>query len=115
MIGNSENIKKKQQLLAMMLLFAVSFLYCGSTLFYHSHEVNNVKVWHSHPFTEAHHGNSQVVYSIAHLNHVVFVVDNAPIIVGPIEWIRTLGHEPMLCQPVVVPLKHFNRRGPPVC
>ena len=46
---------------------------------------------------------------------VVFVADAAMILVEPIEWIRELGHEPLLCQPVVAPLEHFNRRGPPVC
>ena len=101
--------------MASLLLLAVSVLYCGSTLFYHYHVVDNVKVWHSHPFTEAHHSSSQVVYSSAQLNHVVFVADAAMILVEPIEWIRELGHEPLLCQPVVAPLEHFNRRGPPVC
>ncbi|MGM9811915.1 MAG: hypothetical protein ACI30V_03635 [Muribaculaceae bacterium] len=112
---NSRHIELKQRVLAMLLVLAVSELYCGSTLFYHYHVVDNVKVWHSHPFTEAHHSSSQAVYSIAQLNHVVFVDDTARILVEPIEWIRELGHEPVLSQPVFASLEHFNRRGPPVC
>ncbi|MGN0213642.1 MAG: hypothetical protein ACI4AH_02405 [Muribaculaceae bacterium] len=115
MAANTLHINIGQRMFALLFVFAVGYLHCGSTLFAHYHIVDNVKVWHSHPFTGTQHGSSQVIFAIAHLNQMAAVVDNAATLDEPIEWVRELEQEPVACSPVKSASDTFNRRGPPVC
>ncbi len=93
MRGNiGKNIRRKERLLAKVLLAIVCHFYCGNTFFMHSHEFGDEIVWHSHPFTSNPHTKS-AADAIAHINHAIFTeevefVEINPIIItfAPIEY-----------------------------
>lgn len=80
-MGNNRHIKTSNRIIASFLLAMVSLLYCGSTMFIHPHNVNGETIWHSHPFTGAHHTSKAHVLSIAQINCFSFdIADEQPLL-----------------------------------
>ncbi|MGM9833554.1 MAG: hypothetical protein ACI31A_07715 [Candidatus Limisoma sp.] len=109
------NLNIKQRLVALVMLFAVCELYCGSTLFLHYHIVDNTRIWHSHPFASAHHADKQTVYDIAQLNSFVFVDDAETVDLRPMETVVDVICCNAPQKPVVRSVSHFCTRAPPIC
>ena len=105
----------RQRLIALFMLLAVCELYCGSTLFLHYHIVDNTRVWHSHPFSSAHHADKETVYDIAQLNHIVFIDDAELVDLRPtIAVIEDVCFEAPT-KPVIRCSLLKSNRAPPIC
>lgn len=78
--------KKKEniirQYVAVFFITLLSCYYSSSTLFLHSHNVNNCIVWHSHPFSNAPHSEQSAV-AIATLNVINAVTADTDFTISP--------------------------------
>ncbi|MFA6676090.1 MAG: hypothetical protein WCS34_00670 [Bacteroidales bacterium] len=87
----------------------------SSTLCYHTHIVNGVKIVHSHPFPNANHSNSSsTLQLIHHLSHVVLLI----VVVFSFKKIVRFIYDSIIQENNYVHSRSFQRslslRGPPM-
>ena len=107
------NNKRKRILLATFFIMLLSCYYFSTTVFLHSHNVNNCCIiWHSHPFSNAPHSEQSMV-SLSVLSVINIVLTDTVNIAVPDNRIISLVHtEPVLLRTVEV-LFSGNFRAPP--
>ena len=102
------------RLIAIFFIVAVSGLYCGSTMFMHSHEVGDVTVWHSHPFAGAQHGSTAQILTIDQLNNVVVNEVTVSVFVSPLLSVWMLLSFRYITSRISTDKTFASLRAPPV-
>ena len=108
---NKENIMRRN--VAVFFIALLSCYYSSSTLFLHSHNIDNCIIWHSHPFSNATHSEQSAV-AIATLNVINAVTAEHDYIISPFFTLLctiTEQGEEKLCDAIILA---ENLRAPPL-
>lgn len=70
------------KIIAVFLIGLVGIVFGCNTVFMHSHKVNDVIIWHSHPFPEAQHTTTSSYVVIAQLNNAVAVLSDLQLFIS---------------------------------
>lgn len=72
MVSSHHPYRLHIRILSAVMLCAFLYLYIGSTVFVHTHEVDGQKVAHSHPYSAPHqHGNGHQIITLAQMGAVL--------------------------------------------
>lgn len=65
------------KIIAVFLIGFIGIVFGCNSLFMHSHKVNDVIIWHSHPFPNAQHTTQTSYITIAQLNNAVAILSDS--------------------------------------
>lgn len=65
-------MRRNKNIISLLLITLFVWYYAGTTMCYHTHIVNGVKIVHSHPFPNSTHSHSTASYQIiSHFAHIM--------------------------------------------
>ena len=92
MVSSHHPYRLHIRILSAVMLCAFLYLYIGSTVFVHTHEVDGQKVAHSHPYSAPHqHGNGHQIITLAQMGAVLTTPPVSFSLKFSCKWLKSLG------------------------